>query len=306
MGRLEKIAFDQVADQRPVPAAENHSPTSPATHYRAIILLGPPGCGKGTQGRRIAETLRIPIISSGDILRGNIRQCTELGVRAQRAVDRGELVPDELIFEMLLCRLSETDCDGGFVLDGIPRTIRQAEFLETRLHRRDRSRIPFSVVALEMDDRKLANRITGRRTCQLCGATYNLRTRPPLVENRCDFDGSSLEFRSDDNSDTFAKRLAEYRAASLPIRAYLSAHHGVIPEIDCDREIEKITSQLLEVILSPQGSDGLYAGKAEDPTPHVPRRARVTGNLARRIQWNDSGRRPHLPRAPSTVTERRP
>jgi adenylate kinase len=252
MGRVVEIAVSRAAGRRPLQASESHLPTSPARHDRAIILLGPPGCGKGTQGRRIAEALKVPIVSSGDILRENISRRTELGVRAQRAVDRGELVSDELILEMLLRRLSEADCERGFVLDGIPRTVRQAEFLETRLHRRDGSRLSFSVVALDMDDQKLANRVTGRRICQLCGATYNLKTRPPLVENRCDIDGSSLKFRSDDGSDTFAKRLAEYRAASQPIHAYLSARHGVIPEIDCDRDVEEITSQLLELILMPR------------------------------------------------------
>jgi adenylate kinase len=215
---------------------------------RVIILLGAPGCGKGTQSKRISESLKIPVISSGDILRANIRGRTELGLLAQRAVDSGALVPDELIFQMLLRRVSEADCRSGFVLDGVPRTIRQAEFLESRLLRRNGYRIVPIVVSLEMDDQRLLRRISGRRVCPLCAATYNVETNPPLVQDSCDFDGATLLLRSDDREETFARRLAEYRETSFAIRSYFSGRSGSVQQVDSDQPIEEVTSELLRII----------------------------------------------------------
>jgi adenylate kinase len=215
---------------------------------KVVILLGPPGCGKGTQGKRISENLDVPVISSGDILRANIRNGTELGVMAKKAVDHGELVPDELIFRMLLHRVAEADCENGFVLDGVPRTIRQAEFIDERLLRRNGRRIVPVVVSLEMDDRRLLKRICSRRVCSSCSATYNLLTNPPQIQDVCDLDGGMLMLRSDDGEETFAHRVAEYRETAFAIRAYFSTRCGTVPEIDSDQPIEAITSRLMEII----------------------------------------------------------
>jgi adenylate kinase len=215
---------------------------------RVVVLLGAPGCGKGTQSKRISESLKIPVISSGDILRANIRGCTELGLLAQRAVDAGALVPDELIFQMLLRRVSEADCRSGFVLDGVPRTIRQAEFLESHLLRRNGYRILPIVVSLEMDDQRLLKRISGRRVCPLCASTFNVETNPPMVQDTCDFDGATLFLRSDDREETFARRLTEFRETSFAIRSYFSGRCGIVQQVDSDQPIEEVTSQLLEII----------------------------------------------------------
>ena len=218
---------------------------------RVVILLGPPGCGKGTQGKRISESLNIPVISSGDILRANIRGGTELGLLAKRAVDLGALVPDELIFQMLSRRVAEADCRNGFVLDGVPRTIRQAEFLENRLLRRDGQRIVPVVVSLEMDDQRLLRRVCGRRVCPLCSATYNMETNRPLVEDVCNFDGAALALRSDDREETFSRRLAEYRETAFALRSYFATRCGFVPEIDSDRSIEDVTADLMHIIRRP-------------------------------------------------------
>lgn len=214
----------------------------------SVILLGPPGCGKGTQGRRLAESLDIPLISSGDILRANVRQRTPLGLRAKRAIDNGELVPDDIILQMLQCRISEPDCARGFVLDGIPRSIRQAVFLETEIFGPRCGENRLVVLRLEMDDECLLTRVAGRRVCPRCGATYNVETNPPLAKDKCDDDGSDLVLRSDDSVAIFAKRLEEYRATSSQILSYFSLHHGVIPEVRSDQPIHQITVQLLEII----------------------------------------------------------
>ena len=218
---------------------------------RVIILLGPPGCGKGTQGKRISDSLNLPVISSGDILRANIRGGTELGLLAKRAVDLGALVPDELIFQMLLRRVAEADCRNGFVLDGVPRTIRQAEFLESRLLRRNGQRVVPTVVSLEMDDQRLLRRICGRRVCPLCSATYNMETNPPQVEDVCNLDGATLTLRSDDREETFTRRLAEYRESAFALRSYFSTRCGSVPEIDSDRSIEAVTADLMEIVRRP-------------------------------------------------------
>ena len=244
---MERTQHSQSDDRAIAPLADH---LLPVLHHRSasIILLGPPGCGKGTQGKRISESLRIPLVSSGEILRANVRQRTTLGLQAKRAVDSGELVSDDIILEMLLCRILQPDCARGFVLDGVPRTTRQAAFLETQVFGREGARIPYVVLKLEMEDASLIKRITGRRVCPLCGATYNIETNPPLRRDKCDFDFSDLVLRADDRVEIFTRRLEEHRATSLEILSYLAARYGVIPEVECDRPIGQVTLRLLELI----------------------------------------------------------
>src|SRR5579872_7093892 len=162
-----------------------------------IILLGPPGAGKGTQAKQIVERYGIPQISTGDLLRENVKQGTALGVKAKAVMDSGKLVSDDLVNEMVAERLSRPDCARGFILDGFPRTVGQAEWLDGFLSARGAQQ-PLRVIRIAVDYGKLLKRLTGRRTCPVCGTIYNIYTNPPHVEGICDKCNSALTFRKDD------------------------------------------------------------------------------------------------------------
>lgn len=183
-----------------------------------VILLGPPGAGKGTQAARISAAYGIPHISTGDILRANVRGRTELGAEAKRYMDAGELVPDAVIVGMVAARLAEQDAAGGFLFDGFPRTVPQAESLEALLGTRE---TPLdAVLRLAVDDDEVIERLTGRRTCGSCGRIFHLRFDPPSDESRCDDCGGELQQRDDDTERVVLNRLAVYKDQTAPLQHF--------------------------------------------------------------------------------------
>ena len=217
-----------------------------------IVLLGPPGAGKGTQAKRIAEHYGIPQISTGDILRGNVQRGTELGVQAQAIMARGELVPDDLVCDMVACRLGDPDCERGFILDGFPRTAKQAgwldAFFESELF--DNSRggkcLPI-VVRIDVDYNQLVKRLTGRRTCLANGHIYNVYFQPSRVADICDVDGSPLIVRSDDREEVIRKRLTEYDLQTRPVAEYYE-QKGRLASVNGDLEVAEVTGQIFWVV----------------------------------------------------------
>lgn len=217
----------------------------------AIILLGPPGAGKGTQAKLISETFGIPQISTGDILRQNVAQATELGRKAKEIMNRGDLVPDDLVCSMVAGRLQQADCETGFILDGFPRTVRQAEWLDKQLETMrecgQQACAPPVVIQLVVDYNVLLQRISGRRSCPTCGLIYNVYFQPPKVQGICDVDGTPLEARPDDAENVVAERLKAYEAMTLPLVDYYRAK-GRLVEIDGDRPVEEVAAQVISAI----------------------------------------------------------
>jgi len=178
-----------------------------------LILLGAPGSGKGTQAVYISEKLSIPTISTGDILRAAIKSGTEIGLKAKEYIEAGKLVPDEIVLGIVRERISSEDCKNGFILDGFPRTIPQAEALEEM--------VPIDcALALEVPDSAIVQRMAGRRVCKNCGKTYNIDSKPPKSEGICDDCGGELITRADDNPETVLERLAVYHRESEPLKAF--------------------------------------------------------------------------------------
>ncbi|MFN0241304.1 MAG: adenylate kinase [Planctomycetota bacterium] len=204
-----------------------------------VILLGPPGAGKGTQASRLSAELGLPHISTGDLFREHRAKSTELGRRAQSYMDSGKLVPDELVLDMLFDRVSKPDCARGYLLDGFPRTMPQAEALAQRLKPTDDVR----VINLAVADKALVDRLTGRRTCKACGNIHHLRTAPPKNAGLCDKCGGELVQRTDDDPATVSKRLAVYREQTLPLEGYYRAR-GVLREVDGERAPDEVFTAL--------------------------------------------------------------
>jgi adenylate kinase len=212
---------------------------------RAIILLGPPGAGKGTQAKRIARRYEIPHLSTGDMLREAITQDTELGRLARPVMERGELVSDELILKMVEERLKRPDCDGGCLFDGFPRTVPQAISLDQILLQRGMGK-PI-VVAFKIDSDRLLRRLSGRWTCSLNGETYNVFEAPPKVPGICDFDGGKLIQRPDDRPDVIRERLLAYEKKTRPLVDYYW-NQGVLKVVDGAADIEVVGKRLLKAI----------------------------------------------------------
>ena len=183
-----------------------------------LILLGPPGAGKGTQAQMIVERYRIPQISTGDILRNAVKESTPLGLKAKAFMDRGQLVPDEVVIGIIDERLRAPDCNPGFILDGFPRTIAQAEALQSILTKIGKS--IDHVINMEVDPEELVNRLTGRRTCKNCGAMFHVLFHPPKGEGICDRCGGPLYQREDDKEETIRTRLREYQKQTAPLIEY--------------------------------------------------------------------------------------
>ncbi|MDO4288226.1 MAG: adenylate kinase [Eubacterium sp.] len=180
-----------------------------------VILLGPPGAGKGTQAKGIADAYNIPHISTGDLFRENLKNETPLGMKAKSYMDAGKLVPDELVIDLVEDRIVRDDCKGGYLLDGFPRTVAQAEALD-KINEKLGQSIDFAVnIAVPSDI--LVDRITGRRSCPKCGATYHIKFNPPKAENLCDLDGADLVQRDDDKAETVATRIDVYEKESAPL-----------------------------------------------------------------------------------------
>jgi len=222
-----------------------------------IILLGPPAAGKGTQAKLIAETFGIPQISTGDILRGNVARKTELGMKAKAIMERGDLVPDELVCDMVASRLQEADCARGFILDGFPRTVPQAEWLDAQLEKMrgckkgDRAAQQACaapvVIRLVVDYNVLRQRITGRRSCPTCGRVYNVYSQPPQVQGICDVDGSALVARPDDAESVFDERMKAYDQQTLPLVDYYR-QRGRLVEVDGEQPVEQVMKQAFSAI----------------------------------------------------------
>ncbi|HZP22296.1 MAG TPA: adenylate kinase [Terriglobales bacterium] len=222
-----------------------------------IILLGPPAAGKGTQAKLISETFAIPQISTGDILRANVKAQTELGMKAKAIMERGELVPDELVCDMVASRLEEADCARGFILDGFPRTVRQAEWLDRQLAKMrsckqgdvaaQRACAAPVVIRLLVDYNVLRKRITGRRSCPTCGQVYNVYLQPPKVQDICDVDGTALVTRPDDEESVFAERMRVYDQQTLPLVGYYR-ERGRLVEVNGEQPVEEVMAQAFSAI----------------------------------------------------------
>jgi adenylate kinase len=215
-----------------------------------VILLGAPGAGKGTQAKLIMQRYGIPQISTGDILRDNVGRGTELGKKAKAFMDKGELVPDHLVCDMVADRLRQADCVQGFILDGFPRTVAQAEWLDTLLNSEffeKRCAVPPVVVNFEVGYNQLLRRLTGRRSCPTCGRIYNVYSQPPRVADTCDVDGSKLVTRKDDSEEVIAERLKAYERQTLPLIDYYR-QRGRLREVDGDQAPEKVTAEAFRAI----------------------------------------------------------
>jgi adenylate kinase len=210
-----------------------------------IIMLGAPGAGKGTQAKKIADKYQIPHISTGDIFRANIKEGTELGKKAKTFMDAGKLVPDELTIDLLMDRISRPDCANGYVLDGFPRTIPQAESLETALEKRG-EKIDYAI-NVEVPDENIIRRMGGRRACLNCGATYHVVYIPTKVEGICDRCGSELVLRDDDKPETVKKRLDVYHEQTQPLIEFYS-QRGVLVNVDGTRDMEVVFADIVEIL----------------------------------------------------------
>ena len=206
-----------------------------------LIMLGAPGAGKGTQAAILSEKLGIPTISTGNILRAAVKNGTPVGLQAKSYMDAGKLVPDEVIIGILAERLAEPDCEKGYILDGVPRTIAQAEALE-------KAGIVFdNVVSIEISDEEIVKRMSGRRACTACGATYHVVSAPSKVEGKCDKCGADLVLRDDDKPETVNHRLEVYHEETEPLKDFY-AQRGVLRMVDNQPTIEATTQVVLKAL----------------------------------------------------------
>ena len=210
-----------------------------------IVMLGAPGAGKGTQARLISEKYSIPQISTGDIFRANIREKTELGKRAKSYMDQGLLVPDQVTCDLVVDRISRDDCKNGYILDGFPRTIPQAEALTSALEAQG-EKIDFAI-DVEVPDEDIVERMGGRRACSKCGATYHIVHKAPRVEGICDDCGSELILRDDDHPETVQKRLDVYHSQTQPLIDYYSAQ-GILHTVDGTLEMDTVFAKICSVL----------------------------------------------------------
>ncbi|MEO0299739.1 MAG: adenylate kinase [candidate division WOR-3 bacterium] len=208
---------------------------------KILILLGPPGVGKGTVGEKLSEILKIPLISTGDLLREHIKKKTELGLKAKEYMENGYLVPDDIVVSVLVERIREDDCKNGFILDGFPRNINQAEILENFINKEN-----VKVIYLTADDEFLVNRLSNRRICENCGAIYHLINIPPKVNGICDKCGGKLVQREDDKEDVVRNRLKVYHSVTSPLLDYYRNRRKffVVPG---DGKLEETISNILKI-----------------------------------------------------------
>ena len=210
-----------------------------------IIMLGAPGAGKGTQAKKIADKYGIPHISTGDIFRANIKGGTELGMKAKSYMDQGQLVPDDVTIGMLLDRISEADCADGYVLDGFPRTIPQAESLTKALESRG-EKMEYAI-DVDVPDANIVSRMSGRRACLACGATYHVVTIPPKQEDICDGCGETLVQRGDDKPETVQKRLTVYHDQTQPLIEYYK-QAGMLVTVDGTKDLNDVFADIVSVL----------------------------------------------------------
>ena len=210
-----------------------------------IIMLGAPGAGKGTQAKMIADKYGVPHVSTGDIFRANIKNGTELGKKAKTYMDQGLLVPDELTVKILLDRVSQPDCKNGYVLDGFPRTIPQAEVLDKALAELGES-IDYAI-DVDVPDENIVKRMSGRRACVGCGATYHIVYNPTKVEGKCDACGADLILRDDDKPETVEKRLNVYHEQTQPLIDYYKAK-GILKEVDGTVDMKDVFAAITDIL----------------------------------------------------------
>lgn len=210
-----------------------------------IIMLGAPGAGKGTQAKQIAAKYQIPHISTGDIFRANIKNGTELGKKAKEYMDQGLLVPDELTCDLVMDRIGQDDCANGFVLDGFPRTIPQAEALDAALAKID-AKMDFAI-DVDVPDSNIVNRMSGRRACLNCGATYHIVAIPPKKEGICDTCGKELVLRDDDKPETVQKRLDVYHDQTQPLIDYYQKQ-GILKSVDGTMPMDDVFASIVEIL----------------------------------------------------------
>lgn len=210
-----------------------------------IIMLGAPGAGKGTQAKKIADRYGIPHISTGDIFRANIKNDTELGKKAKSYMDAGNLVPDSLTLELVMDRIHQADCQNGYVFDGFPRTIPQAEALEEALAA-DGQSIDFAI-DIEVPDENIVTRMSGRRACLSCGATYHTVFAPPKAEGVCDRCGGELTIRDDDRPETVNKRLGVYHQQTQPLIDFYQ-DKGCLAQVDGTKDVEEVFQDICELL----------------------------------------------------------
>ena len=210
-----------------------------------IIMLGAPGAGKGTQAKQIADKYSIPHISTGDIFRANIKNGTELGKKAKQYMDQGALVQDELTCDLVMDRIQQDDCKNGFVLDGFPRTIPQAEALDAALGKIN-EKMDYAI-DVDVSDENIVNRMSGRRACLNCGATYHLISIPPKVEGICDRCGSEIVLREDDKPETVQKRLKVYHEQTQPLIDYYK-NQGILKSVDGTQPMDEVFKAIVTIL----------------------------------------------------------
>ena len=206
-----------------------------------LILLGAPGAGKGTQAEMICNHLNIPTISTGNILRAALKNGTEMGLKAKSYMESGQLVPDDIIIGIIKDRLAEEDCQNGYILDGFPRSIPQAEALDAMGVKLD------VVLSIEVEDETIIERMSGRRVCPKCGATFHTKYNPPKAEGVCDTCGAALTIRADDNEETVKDRLAIYHAQTEPLKEFYSAKGLLVTVHGCEK-VEDTTALVFKAL----------------------------------------------------------
>jgi adenylate kinase len=212
-------------------------------HPLVIIFLGPPGIGKGTQAAKVSEQLGFPHISTGDILRDNIKRQTQLGKQTQELIETGRYVPDDIINKMIENRVAQEDCSGGYILDGFPRTLHQAEWLNAFLE----GKAQVKVICYNASDDTIVERLSGRLTCKGCGKTYHKLFSPPLEDNRCDSCSGDLIQRKDDQESVIRQRLAVYQKETSPLVDFYQKR-GLLETVFCECSIDKIFEETLKRI----------------------------------------------------------